>query len=144
MLSYPHKLQTNRTTERGYSMKRLPKSYHFYNLEQVLLQCAEFYGAGMPDYDEKAKETVNAILDKIDVPFFNPCWREEAEADALKTDGVDLYDAATIAGDVFTECENGKFPDRRFLPWDKSETDETTVFRAYVRMLAGIRSKIPA
>ena len=62
----------------------------------LLLQCAEFYGAGMPDYDEKAKETVNAILDKIDVPFFNPCWREEAEADALKTDGVDLYDAELV------------------------------------------------
>lgn len=145
MLSYARKLQTNRKTERGYDMeKRTRRSYNFYNLEQVLFQCAEFYGAGMPDYDEKARETVNAILDKIDIPFFNPCWRENAERLAADMTGFDLLDAASVAGDCFTECHNGKFPDKRFLPWDMSDVDETTVFQSFVHMLAGIRSQIPA
>lgn len=125
-------------------MQKIHNSFTFYNLEQILFQCADYYGRGLPDFDKHAKEKVNALIDRIDLPFFNPSWKEEAEKEAAKMSGVDLYDAATIAGDTFAECENGKFPDRRFLPWDTSGMDEETAFRYYVRMIAGIRSVIPA
>lgn len=123
-------------------------TYHFWNLEQLIFQAAQYYGEGNAEYDHAMAKNVNAVIDRLNLPIFSPTWKEDAEKDALTLqEPHNLETSAEIIGRFFTEYvkKGDCWRDRTSHDfYDVAGTDEANVYRNYVRVLAGIRAIIPA